>query len=210
MSKFILFDVGANLGQDSIPVVTKNPNAEAWVFEPMPAFCDHINQLSKNFQDRYHLYPLAMSDYDGESTFYVATSEVGFSNGANSLYPFVDHLNETWPGRIDLKTEREITVQVTRFDTWYRENNLNLERIDYFHCDTQGSDLKVLQGMGDLVHLIQKGVVECARDERAKLYAENHTMKEMEDFLLSKGFVITNRQSNDAWSNELNLYFEKR
>jgi len=210
MNKFILFDVGANQGQDSLSRTANNPNVEAWAFEPVPEYYEKINEAAQNFQDRYHIYPLAMSDYDGESTFYVATSEVGFGNGANSLYPFVDHLNETWPGRIDLKTEREITVKVTRFDTWYRENNLNLDKIDYFHCDTQGSDLRVLKGMGDLVHLIQEGVVECARDERAKLYKENHTREEMEQFLLSHGFVITRVESNDSWSNEINLYFKKR
>ena len=210
MNKFILFDVGANQGQDSLSRTANNPDVEAWAFEPMPEYYEKINEAAQNFRDRYHLYPLAMSDYDGESTFYVATSEVGFGNGSNSLYPFVDHLNETWPGRIDLKTEREITVKVTRFDTWYRENNLNLDKIDYFHCDTQGSDLRVLKGMGELVHLIQEGVVECASDERAKLYKENHTKEEMENFLLSHGFVITRTESNDEWSNEINLYFKKR
>jgi FkbM family methyltransferase len=106
MNKFILFDVGANQGQDSLSRTANNPNVEAWAFEPMPEYYQKINETAQNFQDRYHIYPLAMSDYDGESTFYVATSEVGFGNGANSLYPFVDHLNETWPGRISTLNSR--------------------------------------------------------------------------------------------------------
>ena len=210
MDKFILFDIGANLGTDSVSRTQDNANVETWAFEPVPEFYQHITRSTESFRDRYNLYPLAISDYNGTSTFYVATSLIGFGNGASSLYPFVDHLNETWPGRIDLQTEKEITVKVSRLDTWYKEKQLNLSKIDYFHCDTQGSDLRVLKGMGDLVYLIQEGVVECARDEAAKLYAENHTVEEMMDFLNDNGFIVVNQTSNDVWSNELNLYFRKK
>jgi predicted transcriptional regulator with HTH domain len=68
----------------------------------------------------------------------------------------------------------------------------------------------VLKGMGDYVKLIQEGVVECARDETAKLYKENHTVDEMKDFLAEHGFEVLNQQSNDSWSNEFNLYFRKK
>jgi hypothetical protein len=101
-------------------------------------------------------------------------------------------------------------VQVSRFDTWYRNNAINIDKIDFFHCDTQGSDLAVLQGMGDLIGLIQEGVVECARDDRAKLYKENHTISEMQDFLGQNGFDIVKHKANDPWSNEINVYFKKR
>jgi hypothetical protein len=153
---------------------------------------------------------LAISDYDGESTFYVADRDPVGDWGASSLYPFVDEVSQTWPGRRDLVTTRTVTVKVSRFDTWYKSQGLNLEKIDYFHCDTQGSDLRVLKGMGDYVRLIQEGVVECARDEAGKLYKENHTVAEMKDFLSEHGFAVFHEQLNDQWSNELNLYFRKK
>lgn len=223
---YILFDVGANQGQDSLNKTRNNLNIITYAFEPMPEFINRINTARHNgytweyfrrtedrgpsYADRYHLTPCALSDYDGESTFYVADSDPTGDWGASSLYPFVDHVGETWPGRMDLRTTRTITVKVCRFDTWYQEQGLNLDKIDYFHCDTQGSDLRVLKGMGDYVHLIQEGVVECARDDKAKLYAENHTVNEMEDFLISHGFQIVRTESNDCWQNELNLYFKKK
>ncbi len=63
--------------------------------------------------------------------------------------------------------------------------------------------------MGNLINLIQEGVVECAANEDVKLYKENHTKKEIEDFLISKNFTITNIVSNDNFSNELNIYFKQ-
>lgn len=226
MSKYILFDVGANQGQDSLDRTRNDPMVEAWAFEPIPElfnridtarkngytwqFYHHFEPASTSYEDRYHVFPLAISDYDGESTFYVADRDPVGDWGASSLYPFVEQVSQTWPGRQDLITTRTVTVKVSRFDTWYRSQGLNLEKIDYFHCDTQGSDLRVLKGMGDYVGLIQEGVVECARDEAAKLYKENHTVTEMKDFLTEHGFEVLREQSNDLWSNEFNVYFKKK
>jgi agmatine/peptidylarginine deiminase len=64
--------------------------------------------------------------------------------------------------------------------------------------------------MGDLIGLIQEGVVECARDEQVKLYKENHTITEMQNFLDQNGFDIVRHQTNDCWSNEINVFFKKR
>jgi len=227
MSKFILFDVGANTGGDSLNITKADPEVEAWAFEPVPSLYQYLDiarqqgfthhygwtpeEPGESYADRYHLYPLAMSDYDGESEFYVAGGIEGdFSNGASSLFPFAENLDKTWPGRRDFQTVDKIKVQVSRFDTWYKNSNLNLDRIDFFHCDTQGADLRVLKGMGDFVQLIKEGVVECPRDEQAKLYVESHTQEEIEDFLNDNGFIITRIEGNDPWANERNLYFVKK
>lgn len=222
---YILFDIGANHGQDSINQTKNNENIITYAFEPMPILYgyldtarkngfewDHFRRdqpIGENFEHRYNLYNLALSDYDGSSEFYVADIDPHGDWGASSLYKFVDHVAETWPGRKDLITTKNINVTVSRFDTWFEQNNINIDKIDYFHCDTQGSDLRVLKGMGKYLSLIKEGVVECARDERAKLYAENHTVNEMVEFLESNGFRIVHKKSNDPWSNEFNVYFEK-
>jgi FkbM family methyltransferase len=226
MNPFVLFDVGANRGQDSLDKTKNDININTWAFEPIPEFYDHIDLARKNglswkhlwqeeisgasYEDRYHVYPIALSNYDGESSFYIADADINGDWGVSSLYTFVDNVNNSWPGRNDLKTTRTINVKVSRFDTWYQTNGIVLDKIDFFHCDAQGSDLKVLQGMGDLINLIQQGVVECARDEQAKLYKENHTIHEMQDFLNSQGFEIIRTEANDIWSNESNIYFRKK
>jgi FkbM family methyltransferase len=207
---YILLDVGANHGQDSLERTRDDANVVTYEFETITTILEKLSAASVDFINRYNLNNLALSDYNGESTFYLADIDPNGDWGASSLYPFVDHVGETWPGRRDLVTTRTITVKVSRFDTWYEANNHTFDHIDYFHCDTQGSDLRVLKGMGKYVSLIQEGVVECARDDRAKLYAENHTVEEMKEFLEANGFEITSSQANDPWSNEVNLFFKKK
>jgi len=223
---YILFDVGANHGQDSLNQTKDNPDVITYAFEPIPELYEKLKAASQrgvswefyrrtespgfNYSDRYHAYNCAVSDYDGTSTFNVADSDRNGDWGASSLYDFVPHVHQTWPGRHDLVTNRKITVEVCRLDTWFKNNNIQLDRIDYFHCDTQGSDLRVLKGMGDYIQLIQAGVVECARDEQGKLYAENHTKDEMAEFLYSRGFEVIGLNANDPWANEFNLHFKKR
>lgn len=223
---YILFDVGANHGQDSLDQTRDNKNIISFVFEPIPELVSKLKHASKfglgyrylwekqepksSYEDRYNIFNVAVSDYDGEATFNIADNDPNGDWGASSLYSFKDSVSKEWPGRNDLKTNRVLNVIVTRLDTWYKKQNLNLNKIDYFHCDTQGSDLRVLKGMGDLVYLIEEGVVECARDERAKLYHENHTLSEMKDFLNEKGFQFTGEKRNDPWGNEINLYFKKK
>jgi hypothetical protein len=129
--------------------------------------------------------------------------------GCSSLNTFNDNLDQTWPGRTDFRVTEVIEVDVTRLDTWIETNNLQLEKIDYFHCDTQGSDLRVLAGLGKYIDLIQAGVVECATREEGKLYKENPVQEEMIEFLELKGFKIKKIKSNDPYNNEANIYFTR-
>jgi hypothetical protein len=78
------------------------------------------------------------------------------------------------------------------------------------HCDTQGSDLRVLQGMGEYLQLIEYGVIECSSGESVKLYKENHTLAQAIEWLDSQGYVVDHIESGDGWNNEVNLHFRKR
>ena len=205
---YVLFDVGANWGNDSLNKTKDDPNIKTFAFEPTPELITHLQESSKDFSDRYTIIPFAVSDFNGGAKFNIADNP-GCDWGCSSLNTFNDNLQETWPGRTDFQVNRVVDVRVTRLDTWFQENNIVLDKIDFFHCDTQGSDLKVLQRMGDYVHLIKEGVVECATGERGKLYKENHTEQEMRAFLESKGFRIHRTHMNDPYGNEINLFFEK-
>ena len=206
---FVLFDVGANFGTDSLHKTLGDQNIRTWAFEPTPELVNYLTTSSQDFKDRYTIVPVALSDFNGTAQFNIADNP-GCDWGCSSLNTFSEGLEETWPGRTDFQFNRSIEVKVMRLDTWFRETNPGIERIDFFHCDTQGSDLKVLQGMGEYLGLIQAGEVECASNERGKLYKENHTLDEMRAFLVSNGYEITSITPNDAQQNEVNVAFRKR
>jgi FkbM family methyltransferase len=209
MSKYILFDIGANWGHDSLSKTRDYPEYETWAFEPTPQLIAHLKNSSQAFADRYHIIPMAVSDFTGRAQFNIAGVD-GSDWGCSSLNTFNDNLDQTWPGREDFKVTEIVEVEVTRLDHWIESNNMNLEKIDYFHCDTQGSDLRVLDGLGKYIHLIQEGVVECATKESGKLYKENPVQEEMIAFLESKGFEIKHIEANDPYNNEANIHFRKK
>lgn len=204
---YVLFDVGTNWGEDSLGRAANDPNVEVWAFEPTPPLVNHLIHASQAFSDRYHVEPIALGDFNGILNFYIQDHP---GMGCNSLNQFNDNLQETWAIMVgDFKVRDVINVASYRLDAWLPSNLPNLDKIDYFHCDTQGHDLRVLQGMGEYIHLIREGVVECARDDTVKLYKENHTVDQMTEFLKSKGFIITDIKSNDGLDNEWNVYFKK-
>lgn len=206
MNEYILFDIGANWGGSSLETVKNNINFKCWAFEPTPDLINHLTVNSAEFSDRYTVVGCALSDFDGIATFNLAKHS---DWGCSSLNTFSSDLKSTWPERTDFYSEESIVVEVKRFDTWYQESGLMFNKINFFHCDAQGSDLKVLKGMGEYINLIVEGVIECASSPDVKLYKENHTLEEAIQFLNKKDFKIKDIVSNDIHDNEFNLYFEK-
>ena len=54
------------------------------------------------------------------------------------------------------------------------------------HCDTQGSDLKVFQGLGNYKKILDSGVMECAVNKKRSLYQGNHTLEQTKKILFKK------------------------
>lgn len=201
---YILFDVGANWGTDSLRQTEANFHYRTWAFEPTPELFEHLVRESQPFTDRYRVLRLALSDFDGTAEFNVAAHQ---DWGTSSLLPFNEGLDKTWPGRRDFYVDRVVEVKVMRFDTWFERAKPKIDRIDFFHCDTQGTDLKVLQGMGDYFEMIRQGVVEVPQSREVMLYRGQHTREEVLDFLSDKGYEV---YQVGHQQNEDNLYFQRK
>lgn len=200
----ILFDVGANWGTDSLIRTRDNPEITTYAFEPTPELYTHLKSESSDFSSRYNVYRIALSDFNGTAEFNVAAHD---DWGTSSLLPFNSNLATTWPDRKDFYVDRVVEVAVLRFDTWFEIAKPAIDKIDFFHCDTQGSDLKVLRGMGDLFGLIVQGTVEIPHSDAVKLYKGQHSGEEMRDFLSDHGYEVFRIESQQ---NEDNLCFRKK
>ena len=202
----IMFDVGANWGTDSLDFIRNNNDWVCFAFEPTPQLFAHLVNASAGFKDRYFVYPYAISDFVGKANFNVA----GQSDwGCSSLLEFSDNLDKTWPGRTDFVVTENIEVDVISLK-YFIENivpNIKIEKIDRFHCDTQGNDLKVLKGMAEYVSIIQHGVIEVPQSTEVMLYKNQHSFEEAVEFLQNNGFKISNINSQQ---NELNLCFDRK
>lgn len=204
----ILFDIGANHGTDSIKKISKDKDWVCFAFEPTPELVNHLKNQSRNIADRYFVYQYAISNFNGKSEFNIAGQK---DWGCSSLLQFSDNLQSTWPGRTDFKVTKTITVDVITLKTFIQQIcPFNIEKIDYFHCDVQGSDLNVLEGLEEYINFIQEGVIEAAKNNDVKLYKNQHTKDEAINFLLNNNFKITNEISNDVFRNEYNIFFKKK
>jgi len=201
----IMFDVGANYGTDSVDFIEKNAEWVCFAFEPTPHLINHLKQKTASFSSRYHIIPCAVSDFDGEANFHIAGQA---DWGCSSLLKFSEDTNKTWPGRNDFKVTEIINVRVITLKTFIENMSpIPISQIDRFHCDTQGSDLKVLKGMGDYISLIKEGVVEAA-NKTDILYKNQNTVADTTVFLLQKDFK-THTIINDIFENEVNIIFKK-
>ena len=187
-----IFDVGANDGSSTLGMAV---DSVIYAFEPTPELCE---KLRKNETVDYYVIEKAVSNFNGKAKFYVA----GQSDwGCSSLYQFSDGLDKTWPGREDFKVTEEIEVDVIRLDTFIKENDI--KQIDYLHCDAQGSDIKVLEGLGKYISIVKEGRIEVAKDKETSLYRADNTLEKALEIL--KDF----KTWKTPCFNEYDLYFSR-
>lgn len=180
----VVFDVGANDGSTFLPFARALPWARIYAFEPTPELVAKIRSQSVGLKN-YRLVPKAIGETPGTAPFNVA----GTANwGCSSFLEFSDGLEVTWPDRTDFKVTQKIEVEVIRLDAFVREQKI--ERIDFLHVDTQGTDLAVLRSLGDEIRRVRGGVIEVPQSREVMLYRGQHTREEAEAFLDTHGFKI--------------------
>lgn len=211
MNQVVVFDVGANLGQNSLHLARQHPNVIVHAFEPVPELINHLKMSSIAFKSRYHIHPIALNNVNGMTKFNVAANDDRAQWGCSSLNNFKEGLDKTWPD-FDIKFDftHQIDVEMMTFKAWYENSGLKLTDIHYFHCDTQGSDLKVLSGMEEYIDLIHEGMIECASDEIGKLYEDSHTVEDAIVFMRDHGFAVVSITPNDPFGNEFNMHFKNK
>lgn len=201
---YTFFDVGANLGTDSLKVAMGRSDAKVYAFEPTPRLIEHLKSCSVGLNN-YIIVPKAVSNYNGETTFYISGNA---DWGCSSICEFNDNLEKTWPGRTDFKVTDQVKVEVIKLVDFIKENDI--ESIDYLHVDAQGQDLEVLMGLEEKINIVKAGVIEMPTSHDTKLYKNQKYLKDDAiKFLEENGFEIKGINSNDAQCNEVNIFFNK-
>lgn len=193
----IVFDVGANSGDSTIGRVN-DPKNIVYFFEPNPEF-----ELLLNLNKPNVIYiPKAVSNFNGKAMFNVCDI---CDRGCSSLLMVSEKGKTKWGSRTDMIPARQIEVDVIRLDSldWSV-----IPEVEWLHCDAQGSDLAVLQGLGEYISRVKGGVVEAAREEDI-LYEGQNTSADTEAFLRAAGFTQIRIWNNDPAGNEVNIEFKR-
>ena len=211
--KKIIFDVGAFDGSDGLMLALKNKNYFIYAFE---ANLDQYKIIKKNksiLENRigkkiinYKILNFAVSNSNNiNKNFYVAKNPA-----VSSLSKFSSNFKKTWRGYEKMfqvtKTLKVKTITLSKFCLFN-----NIKKIAYLHCDTQGNDLKVFQGLGDYKKVLNSGVMECAVNKSRSLYQGNHTLQQTKKILFKNGFYVHRIEEIDGTQgNEFNVFYVRK
>lgn len=181
----VLFDVGANDGEQWFNELRNDQeNTLVIMFEPSPDMVEKIKTKYK-YLNNWVLVIACVSNFIGKATF-----NIGGSSGVSSLLEFRDDIKNTWPEyrvKGDLFVKEKITVDVITLDKFLLDNP-NINKIDFLHIDTQGSDLNVLKGCEKHLNIIKEGQMEAAYNAPLYINSPNHT--ECIEWLENHNFVV--------------------
>lgn len=127
--------IGANHGNSLWQIFDKYD--EVYAFEPDPEIFEQLNRKFKQFE-WVTLINAACSFEDGETDLYVTPNRVSSSLSDVDI--------ETYGGDSAFKVVKVKTVNLAK----YLKDN-NVEYIDYYYSDCQGSDLNILLTMKEYI-----------------------------------------------------------
>lgn len=166
-----IFDIGANIGQTSLPLLRAFKLANIHAFEPTRHAYETLTRRAIQ-HDRLHCHHIAFGDSKGSLTIPVVDA-----SRTNSLRP--DHEQLTQDSHME-------DVSVNTVDDFCVEQSI--ERIDVMKCDTEGYDVPILHGANRMLKskLISSLIVETSFDQRNKLQSN---FFEVHELLTGYGYV---------------------
>jgi len=144
----IILEVGANNGSDTCEFINEFKDLEIYCFEPddraYDIFVSHIKY------DKCKIFKIALSDVDGETDFYISTSnqrnpgtprEVGNNwDKSGSIKKPTGHLTaHPW-----CKFDETKKIKTLTLDTWMLTQNI--DHIDFIWADVQGAEGNLIKG----------------------------------------------------------------
>ena len=131
----VIVDVGANIGASAVFFKTRYPRARIYAFEPVPSNFDLLQRNTAEFRD-VQVFREALSDQNGELEL------IHSGNAANEGgWGFEQPAQELNGG--------EDRLRVPMFESGKRLQDLGIQHIDILKLDTEGSESRILSGLGD-------------------------------------------------------------
>lgn len=139
------FDVGANLGLMSIPLLRKHPGLKVVSLEPSPNSLPYLQKTHATsvFTKRWHIVPKAASDVDGMADF-------SLSSEGQSAFEGLRHT-----GRAPLSRTHKVETQ--RLDGIWE--TFSRPRVSLVKIDVEGAERAVLEGAGEMLRQCRPVVV---------------------------------------------------
>ena len=169
----VVFDVGANIGDWSMAVLSDHPKIALYAFEPIPELSAIVKQ---RLGDRVANYLFSLSDRLGTASFAYYPSCAAFST-LHRRYEV-----EKAHGMAPLL----LTVPLETLDHFTSEHKI--PRINFLKIDTEGNERNVLLGAKKL---LEKKAVDIIQFEYGGTYLDSKTtLHQVYNYLQRHGYTI--------------------
>jgi FkbM family methyltransferase len=134
------FDIGANTGVYSLLISTVAKHSIGYAFEPYKSNADRFRyNMTCNKIGHLNIFEIAISDHDGEISFYVPKGRVRISQ--------VSSVNEAFSSahkQNDVEDFEEIRIPVLTLDSFVKREAI--PHIDFIKIDVESLEIEVLRG----------------------------------------------------------------
>jgi len=190
----VICDIGSRDLEQSMELHSVFPNAHIHAFEPNP---ESYEKCKAKASEYVTVYPYALLDYDGETTFYSVIQKD--NHGASSVFEPTEYV----VGVDKFNGLERIVVPCRRLDSVLHEP------IDLVWQDVQGTELPTLIGYGALLDTVKAIATEA---ETGALYFGNRKYEPtqyevLKQFMESKGF--TQVAYDQPWALECDVVFAR-
>ena len=211
-----IFDIGSNDGSNGLAFAMLNPNIKVYSFEPNPYLKKIILGNKKKIEKKFKIYlknfsffQEAVSNKNKKKLFYITNN-----NATSSLLKPRKKLHRYWTDNKDesirniadwIKIKKKIKIKTIKLSDFCKEKKIS--KICYIHCDTQGNDLRVFEGLGFYRNLVQKGVLESIVNPKLSLYNYSANLKKIKKRFKQWGYKIDIVHEFHKRNPERNIYF---
>ena len=131
------FDVGANIGLMSVPLLRTHPECHVLSLEPSPKTWTSLEKTWKGspWTDRWIIKSKAAGDQTGQTDFFIGSAQLGG-------YDSMQHT-----GRVTCVEKRKVNV-TTLDQEWI---DLGRPRVEFIKLDVEGAELKTIAGARQLL-----------------------------------------------------------
>lgn len=182
MNKKLIVHIGAG-GESPIP----SPDTTYYLFEPREDSKLNTVKAHKNI----NVYDYALSDFEGEQVLNL-TNKLSCSSFYEPNIELIKHYQPSSWSRFQVS--KQVTVNVKRLDSIIPLDSNIIKLI----IDTQGAELDILKGAGDLLHNVQTLICEV---EFVELYKDQPLFNEVQEYVLKYGLEHTGFKRKVKWKN---------
>lgn len=146
----VFVDIGSNVGFFTLLAAKRvGPTGHVYAFEPEPDICESLRRSrDANGLDQLETFQIALSDHDGEASFYRATDGT-----ASSLVPEVPERAKRY--------ERVLTTPVTTLDALVAAGKLPRKDVSLVKVDVEGEEVRTVRGMKSALVACGKPKIWC-------------------------------------------------